>query len=137
MLSATISDVRSTDTASTWSSPLRTLLQILLLLLLPSSSAPSNPAKRPRKNKSKPTASSNEVDPSRAFDQLTDRLSVWQALGTLGVDESSDTKERELVRAANLAKMRAAKGKGGGRDALEPQDERDWVVRFCEDVVLR
>lgn len=119
----------------------RTLLQIILLLLLPlespSPTDASGPTKRPRKQKSIP--GSARVDVSRAFDQLTDRLSVWQALGTLGVDVAQEERDRERDRAKKgKGKERAHAGRMGSEVGLGGQeDERDWVGRFCENVIER
>lgn len=79
------------------------------------------------------------VDPAKAFEQLTDRLSVWQAMGALGVDGSELEREAEREAAIKAAggssshlksKPKSAKIGGVGEDG------RDWVRKFAEDVVL-
>ncbi|CDZ96953.1 DNA replication regulator Sld3 [Phaffia rhodozyma] len=127
-----------------------TLLQILvhlLLLPLPSSPPPpicnqtephndqsgsrSKPKKRSRSDPKSSRLSSKKVDPiSKSLDQLTDRLSVWQALDSLGVEEAG-TGEAEKDRQQDVRKVKEDPQMKG----REVKEERDWIRIFWEDVV--
>jgi hypothetical protein len=74
---------------------------------------------------------------SKTLDQLTDRLTIWQALGTLGVEETLNpgAGEQQQQKARSVAAGNGIKEKGKGRVVVE--DERSWVCRFCEDTVER
>lgn len=64
---------------------------------------------------------------------------MWQALGTLGVDVAKEERDREQTREKKgKGKERSHDGgRMGGEVGLGRQDddERDWVGRFCENVV--
>lgn len=109
------------------SAPSRVLVQVLLHFLLPpppnALSAAALPKKRSRKPSKAPSSSSTgPVDLAQSLMAYADRLSIWQALSSLGVDALSLSTPKGKERAdAQPAAATAAK--------------RDWVQAFYADVL--
>ncbi|KAG7571226.1 hypothetical protein FFLO_00899 [Filobasidium floriforme] len=78
--------------------------------------------KKPPKSSSSSTPSSPVSDPAAALDLLTDRLTVWQAIGGTEVAVYSEKDVRGWI---NGKKILAGEGDG----------EEDWVKRFWRVVV--